>query len=218
MQSVDNDETLCFIKKYITGEIIAIMNICVYGAASDEILDVYTDKGEELGKQIAKHKHNLIFGGGDGGMMGAVAKGVHENGGYITGVVPTFFNVDGILYENCDEMIRPETMRERKQIMEEKAEAFIMTPGGIGTFEEFFEILTLKQLGRHTKPIVILNINDYFSPIIKMLTKAIDQRFMTKTSRKLWFVTNDIDVALQYIEEYEAKEFNILELRSMKNK
>lgn len=114
------------------------MNICVYGAASDEIDKIYTAEAEKLGEKMAKCGHSLVFGGGAGGMMGAAARGIHKNGGNIIGVVPTFFNVDGILFEHCNEMIRTETMRERKQIMEDRADAFIMTPGGIGTFEEFF--------------------------------------------------------------------------------
>ena len=193
------------------------MNICVYGAASDEIDKVYIKDVEALGGKMAKRGHGLIFGGGAGGMMGAAARGVYKNGGNIVGVVPTFFNVDGILFEHCNEMIRTETMRERKQIMEDRADAFIMTPGGIGTFEEFFEILTLKQLGRHQKPIVILNINDYYSHMVDMLDRAIEQKFMTEGARKLWYITTDSDDALNYIENYKQEGFNILEIRKMKN-
>ena len=100
-----------------------------------------------------------MYGAGANGLMGAVARGVCEENGTIIGVTPSFFNVDGILFENVSELITTETMRERKQIMEDKADAFIVTPGGIGTLEEFFEILTLKQLGRHGKAIVIFNQN-----------------------------------------------------------
>ena len=102
-------------------------------------------------------------------MMGAVARGMTEVGGEILGVAPGFFNVDGILYEKCTEFIYTETMRQRKQIMEDRADAFVMTAGGIGTFEEFFEILTLKQLGRHNKPIAILNTNGYYDAMEQIL-------------------------------------------------
>ena len=114
------------------------MNICVYGASSNVIDKKYIEVTEELGRKMAERGHNLVFGGGANGLMGAAARGVYEKGGYIVGVVPTFFNVDGILFENCNEMIRTETMRQRKQIMEDRADSFIMTPGGMGTFEEFF--------------------------------------------------------------------------------
>lgn len=157
--------------------------------------------------------HALVFGGGSGGMMGGCARGVCEAKGTIIGVVPKFFDVDGILFDNCDELIRPDTMRERKQIMEDRSEAFIMTPGGIGTFEEFFEILTLKQLGRHNKPIVVLNINDYYKNILDMIDRAVKEEFMTEHSKTLFYVSEDIDDALDYIENYVPEDFNILELR-----
>ena len=148
-------------------------------------------------------------------MMGALARGVHRHGGKIIGVVPTFFNVDGILFDNCTELIRTETMRERKQTMEDLSDAFIMTPGGIGTFEEFFEILTLKQLGRHEKAIVNYDINGYFDPIINMLDKAIEQKFMTSASKELFYSTTDLNDALNYIENYNPKPFNLLEMRKI---
>ena len=145
------------------------MKICVFGASSSLIDDIYIEKGEELGEMMVKRGHSLIFGGGSEGVMGAVVRGVHRMGGEMIGVAPTFFNVDGILFDECTEMIRPETMRERKFIMEEKADSFIVAPGGIGTFEEFFEVLTLKQLGRHEKAIVVLNTNSYYDKMLDMI-------------------------------------------------
>jgi uncharacterized protein (TIGR00730 family) len=114
---------------------------------------------QELGRVLAQKGYTLVFGGGAQGLMGAAARGFKEMNGRIIGIAPTFFmNVDGVLYDQCSQFIYTETMRERKQLMEEHSDAFLVTPGGIGTFEEFFEILTLKQLGRHTKPILIYNI------------------------------------------------------------
>lgn len=191
------------------------MNICVYGAASNEIDKKYIELGEKLGEEIAKRGHGLVFGAGGSGMMGALARGVHRYGGKIIGVVPTFFNVDGILFDNCTELIRTETMRERKQTMEDLSDAFIMTPGGIGTFEEFFEILTLKQLGRHEKAIVNYDINGYFDPIIDMLNKAIEEKFMTSASKELFYSTTDMNDVLNYIENYNPKPFNLLEMRKI---
>ena len=136
------------------------MNICVFGASSSIIDEKYIRDVEELGKSLAGRGHNLIYGAGASGLMGAVARGAYEKGGNIVGVVPDFFHdedmgVDGRLYKNCTEMVITESMRERKHIMEDRADAFIIVPGGIGTFEEFFEVLTLKQLARHAKPIVL---------------------------------------------------------------
>ena len=192
------------------------MNICIYGASSAEIDKTYIDSVENLGEILAKRGHNLVFGAGANGMMGAAARGVYRAGGKIIGVVPTFFNVDGVLFDNCDELIRTETMRERKQIMEDRSQAFIMTPGGIGTFEEFFEILTLKQLGRHEKAIVVFDVIGYYDSIIKMLDIAIEQKFMTAESKKLFHISKDAEDALDYIESYIPEKFNILEIRNVK--
>lgn len=180
------------------------MNICVYGASSNVIAQNYIDAGEALGRAMAKRGHKLIFGGGASGMMGAAARGMTECGGTIIGVAPRFFDVDGILYPKCTEFIFTETMRERKSIMEEKADAFIMTPGGIGTFEEFYEILTLRQLGRHQKPIAILNVADYYRPLIRMQEQAIAQNFMKPECESLcgWF--EDVDALLDYLEQTVA--------------
>lgn len=192
------------------------MNICVYGASSASIERSYIDRAEELGRMIAARGHNLIFGAGADGMMGGVARGVTSGGGQVTGVVPGFFNVDGILYDSCNELIRTETMRERKQIMEDKADAFIVTAGGIGTFEEFFEILTLKQLGRHEKPIVILNTNSYYDNMIEMLQNSVKEHFLTKACTDLFYTTPDETDALDYIESYKAQSYNILELKNIR--
>lgn len=179
------------------------MNICVYGASSKVLDKSYTDAGIELGKFMAEHGHSLVFGGGCGGLMGAVADGMYQKGGYIKGVSPRYFDVDGILFEHCDELIMTDTMRERKQIMEDSSDAFITTPGGTGTFEEFFEILTLKQVGRHNKPIAILNTNKYYSPLLDLIDKAIADRFMTAENRNLYKVCSTPEEALSYVENYD---------------
>ena len=134
--------------------------------------------------------------------MGAAAKGVKSGGGYILGVIPEFFGEEDveIVYPHCDELIEPETMRQRKQIMEDNSDAFIVVPGGIGTFEEFFEILTLKQLGRHAKPIAILNTGGYYDALQTMLEQAMEQRFMKPECRRLYrFCTTPAEV-LDYLE------------------
>lgn len=181
------------------------MNICVYGASSEDIDYSYIEKVEKLGEMIAIRKHNLIFGAGANGLMGAVARGVYRKGGHITGVAPTFLDVDGVLFDKCTEFISTETMRERKQIMEDKSDAFIMVPGGIGTFEEFFEILTLKQLGRHSKAIVIYNINNYFDPIIQMMNEGVKKNFFNDDTIKLYQVMNDAEEIMNYFDGYASE-------------
>ena len=149
------------------------MRICLYGASSNQIDEKYIEQTEEFGRILATHGHSLVYGGGAQGLMGAAARGVHEKNGFILGIAPSFFQVDGILFDQCSEFIYTETMRERKQIMEHRAEAFVMVPGGIGTFDEFFEIITLKQLGRHNKPVAIFNINGYYDSLVAMLENAV---------------------------------------------
>ena len=177
------------------------MKICVYGASSNAIDPAYLAAGEELGRRLAQRGHGLVFGGGADGMMGALARGAHECGGEIIGVAPSFFNVDGILYEHSTEFIYTDTMRQRKQIMEEMADAFVMTAGGIGTFEEFFEILTLRQLGQHKKPIAVLNTKGYYDSMEAMLRGAVEGRFMKKACLDLFGFFEDTDALLSYLEQ-----------------
>lgn len=176
------------------------MNICLYGASSNAIAKSYINPTEELGAKIAERGHTLIYGGGAAGLMGAAARGAYSRGGEIIGVVPSFLNVDGILFDNCTELIFTETMRERKALMEQKSDAFIMTPGGVGTFDEFFEILTLKQLGRHSKPIAVFNINGYFDSLIAQLENAVHKQFMNPEIFELFISTDRADRLLDYLE------------------
>lgn len=191
------------------------MNICVYGASSNDIDKRYITAAEELGKNMAKRSHTLVYGAGANGVMGGTARGITLGGGKIIGIVPSFFNVDGMLYDKCDKLIRTTTMRERKQIMEDTADAFIMAPGGIGTFDEFFEMLTLKQLSRHTKAIAIFNVSGYFDSLISMLENAISQNFINEQCKELYRVFSDIDDMLDYIENYVPTDLNIINLKNI---
>ncbi len=193
------------------------MNICIYGASSKLIDNSYIDAGEELGRIMAEHKHNLVFGGGANGLMGAVARGIDSVGGCeIIGIAPSFMNVDGILYEKCTEFIYSETMRERKQLMDEHSDAFIVTPGGIGTFDEFFEILTLKQLGRHNKPIALLNTNGYYNHLKEFLQNSIDEKFMNSECSKLIHFSESPTDIINYIENYKPEINNLSEFKPIK--
>ena len=191
------------------------MTICVYGASSSAIDPVYLLAGEKLGQEMAKRGHSLVFGGGADGMMGAVARGFRDGGGYILGVVPSFFEDEGVekLCDFCNEMIEPETMRERKQIMEENADAFIVVPGGIGTYEEFFEILTLRQLGRHQKPIAVLNTAGYYDPMEAMLRQAVEQRFMKQACMDLYGFFGDAEELLAYLEQPSREQTDFLQMK-----
>ena len=191
------------------------MKICVYGAASPTIDKDFIEKTELLGKEMVRRGHSLVFGGGSNGLMGAVARGVKSENGYILGVVPKFFNeqIVEVIYTMCDKLIQPETMRERKQIMEDNADAFIVTPGGIGTFEEFFEILTLKQLCRHNKPIAIFNLNGYYNELVEAINKAIEKKFIRKYCLNLFKVTDNIEEMFEYLEAPQEQQCTIEQLK-----
>jgi uncharacterized protein (TIGR00730 family) len=178
------------------------MRICVYGAASPTIDDNYKEVTFNLGKLMVKRGHGLVFGGGGNGLMGAVAQGVKSENGHIIGVIPKFFDNENIeaICDYCDQLIEPDTMRERKQIMEDTADAFIVVPGGIGTYEEFFEILTLKQLCRHTKPIAVYNINGYYDSLFTVMNEAISKNFIKKNCLDLFKLTDNVDELFDYIE------------------
>ena len=191
------------------------MNICIYGASSPELDPLYSRAVYALGEKLAQAGMGLVFGGGDQGLMGAAARGFRDNGGYILGVAPSFFNVDGVLYGECSEFIYTDTMRQRKQIMEDRSDAFIMAPGGIGTFEEFFEILTLKQLKRHEKAILVYNVNGYYDKLLEMMDTAAEQKFMKEACKGLYHVFTDPDEAVEYLENYNGDELKNTRLKNI---
>ena len=191
------------------------MNICIYGASSNIIDNVYIEGGEALGKKLAARGHGIVYGGGAEGMMGAVARGVIKGGGEIIGIAPSFFKVDGVLYDKCTKFLYTDTMRERKKMMEDLSDGFLVTPGGIGTYDEFFEILTLRQLCKHLKPIAIFDINGYFKPLIALLENTISERFMPDTNRKLYFYSDNPNAIIDYLENYSAEITDIKELKNI---
>lgn len=162
-----------------------IKNVCVYGASSQQIHPDYIAVAEELGRLVAGQGYGMVFGGGASGLMGAAARGVKAAGGTLTGVAPEFFKQPGVLDEGCTQFVYTNTMRERKQYMEEHSEAFVVLPGGIGTLEEFFEIFTLRQLGRHQKPILLLNTRGYYDALRRLLQQAAQEGFLADDAMRL---------------------------------
>ena len=191
------------------------MNICLYGASSTTLAQSYLDSAYEMGTAMAKNGHTLVYGGGAQGVMGAAACGMRDAGGKIIGIAPSFFHVDGILFEECTEFIYTETMRERKGLMDEKADAFILAPGGIGSFEEIFEILTLKQIGRHNRPIAILNTNNYYAPMHQMMEHAVRENFVKAPCLGLYKLCDTPEEVLDYIEHYDAQALDIRHLKNL---
>lgn len=191
------------------------MKICVFGAASSYIDEKYIKAVEELGEAMAKRGHSLVFGAGATGVMGAAARGVKRGGGTMHGVVPSFFKENGIerLFLECDKVTYTETMRERKGIMEDDADAFIIAPGGVGTFEEFYEVLTLKQLGRHNKAIALFNIGGYYDNLQAFMENTVEQNFVSRECLQMYTCHTDIDEILDYIERYTPEEISLERLK-----
>ncbi|MDE6373328.1 MAG: TIGR00730 family Rossman fold protein [Clostridia bacterium] len=180
------------------------MKICVFGAASAHIDKIYIDKVEALGELMAKRGHSLVFGAGGTGLMGAAARGVKRGGGFIHGVVPSFFKNDGVeqLFDDCDKITYTQTMRERKAIMEDDADAFIITPGGVGTFEELYEVVTLKQLNRHDKAIAFLDVDGYYTQLEAFMHTACERKFITPSCLNLYKIFDTPEDVLDYLESY----------------
>lgn len=178
------------------------MKICLYGSASENIAEVYKQEVYALGKLLAERGHSLVFGGGCFGLMGSAAKGVKAGNGKIIGVVPEFFKGGevNVIFDGCDKFIPCETMYERKQIMEETADAFIVTPGGIGTYDEFFGVTATRQLKRHDKPIALFNVNGFFDPLDEMIKRG-DKEGFIKNLDGLYFITADKSALLDYLEK-----------------
>lgn len=191
------------------------MKICVFGAASKIIDQKYTDAVEEMGEYLAKNGHDLVFGSGSTGNMGAAARGFRKGGGKTHGVIPEFFKEDLSDYVDftCDEMTYTKSMRERKAVMEDVADAFIITPGGCGTFEEFFEVLTLKQLGRHRKPIAVYNIDGYYDSMHAALLHSVDEGFIRSNFSALYRVFDSLDGMIDYLENDDMQGLTIHDLK-----
>lgn len=185
------------------------MKICVYGASSRAIDPSFIEAGETIGKMLASKGHTIIYGGGGEGMMGAAARGAVSKNGVVIGITPSFFETDGVLFDKCTEMIYTETMRERKKLLEEMSDAFLVLPGGIGTYDELFEIMCLRQLGIHLKPIALCNINGYFDPLIEMLDKTAEKNFMTEKSKSIYFVSDDFDEIIKYLETHKGEKLKL---------
>jgi uncharacterized protein (TIGR00730 family) len=155
-----------------------LANICVYCGSGDGKGQTYLEAAETLGRDMAKRGIGLVYGGGSLGLMGQVARGVLAGGGKVTGIIPHFLQTKEKMLTEVQELILVDDMHERKKLMFERADAFVALPGGIGTLEELVEQLTWAQLGRHNKPIVLANINGFWTPFLKLLGHMRDESFI----------------------------------------
>lgn len=173
-----------------------IRSICVYCGSRPGRDPAHMAAGRALGQSIASHGLSLVYGGGTKGIMGAVAKGVLENGGHVTGIIPEFLMDMEATQDSLgdlSELIITEDMHQRKHKMFERADAFVTLPGGIGTLEEIVEIMTWGQLGRHEKPMVFANINGFWNPMLDLLNHMSEEGFVHTAHRVQPMVIDDIE-------------------------
>ncbi len=174
--------------------------VCVFCASSDHVPHRYADLARELARRMREREMRLIYGGGNNGLMGVLSRELHALGGKITGVIPLGLKDLGYAYEEADEIVVTDGMRERKAVMEERAEGFIGMPGGFGTIEEMVEVITLRQLRMHDKPIVVLNTGGFYDGLLRQFETGYRERFIFEECRELYLVTESVDEALGYIE------------------
>lgn len=177
-----------------------IKKVCVYCASSSKVNSQYVETARKLGKILAENDLELVYGGGSVGLMGVLADSVLENGGRVTGVIPRFMVEVEWQHNGLTELVLTETMHERKEKMAELADAVVALPGGCGTMEELLEMITWKQLGIHSQPIVIVNVNEYYTLLLAQFQQAADELFMRPQHLEMWSVVTDADEVLRAIE------------------
>jgi cytokinin riboside 5'-monophosphate phosphoribohydrolase len=177
-------------------------SLCVYCSSSDRLDRKYSDVATQVGAEMARRQWTLVYGGGKTGLMGAVARGVKSNGGRVVGVIPEFMKVRELEFTEADELISVLTMRERKMLMETRADAFLALPGGWGTLEELLEILTLAHLEVLRKPVVILNQDGYYDDLLRFCQKIVEEKFMHATIHGKYSVARTVDEIFPLIENW----------------
>lgn len=176
-------------------------SICVFCGANAGTDPIYTQTATQLGEHIALHGYRLVYGAGNVGLMGVVADAVLQHGGKALGVIPEFLEKWEVAHYGLDELVLTNTMHERKAIMAEQADAFVALPGGYGTLDELFEILTWRQLKLHQKPIGLLNVKGYFDPLLSMVAQMEQEGFLKAENRALLIVETQIDTLFEQLQK-----------------
>lgn len=179
-----------------------IQSICVFCASSQSVSDLFKAVALELGRELGKRGIDLVYGGASIGLMGCVARGVHEEKGKVTGVLPEFFKTKDIEYSEADELIVTRDMRERKAVMDQRSDAFIVLPGGIGTLEEAMEILSMRQLRLTDKPLVFINTQGFYDGLLATFEEMVDLKFAKPNITDMYEMVPDPQSALNYLLSY----------------
>lgn len=180
-------------------------SLTVYCASSTQLEPAFHRAADLVGTGLASRGLSLVYGGGCIGLMGEVARSAAKGGALVTGVITHKLVEHEQANNECDELIVVDTMQERRTIMMERGEGYLVLPGGVGTYEEFFEVLVGRQLGDHTKPIGIVNVNGYFDPLGDMLEHGIEHQFIRPALRELLFIDPCPDAVLDYIMEHKGE-------------
>jgi len=181
-----------------------MQSICVFCGSSLGGRSIYQTAAIALGKVLAQRNLQLVYGGGNVGLMGVIADAVLENGGAVIGVIPEFLAAKELAHPNLTQLHVVHSMHERKALMAELSDGFIALPGGFGTFEEFCEILTWAQLGLHHKPQGLLNIDGYYNPLLQLFDQAVTEKFLRGDLRSLVLQASDPDELLNQFEHYQS--------------
>jgi uncharacterized protein (TIGR00730 family) len=174
--------------------------LCVYCSSSDRLDNKYSVAAEALGRAMVARGWGLVYGGGKTGLMGMVARTVKKSGGRVTGVIPEFMKVKELAFDEADELVTVVTMRERKLLMESRADAFVALPGGWGTLEEIMEILALRQLDVLRKPCVFLNQDGFYDDLFRFFERMIAERFNKPSNLDLFRVARTVDEVMDLVE------------------
>jgi len=186
-----------------------IRSVTVFCGSSDSVDRKYFAAAEELGAKLARRGWRLIYGGGGVGLMGSLARAVLAHGGEVTGIIPKALLELGVSDTGLTELVVTDGLRDRKAIMDERGDAFVALPGGLGTLEEVLEALTLKQLGYHRKPIAVLDLHGFFDPLWAQFQRGIDEGFIKPEFLDLWYPAPDIDALLRYLDDYEPHGYGL---------
>ncbi|HEX6257260.1 MAG TPA: TIGR00730 family Rossman fold protein [Euzebyales bacterium] len=174
----------------------APLSVCVYCSSSDDVSHDLRALAEAVGTGLARRGWAMVYGGGAVGLMGVTARAALAGGARVTGVIPDKLVDREVALHDISELIRTRTMRERKQLMDDRSDAFLILPGGIGTLEELIEMMSLRQLGYHDRPIVVLDADGFWAPLRRLLQAMDDRRMLHQPMHRLWTYAHDVDAAL----------------------
>ena len=182
--------------------------VCVYCGSSSNVDDAYKEAATALGKDMATQGWGVVYGGGRVGLMGLVADSTLEAGGKVVGIIPSHIQEREVQHEDLTELHVVDTMHVRKQMMVDRSQAFVILPGGLGTLDELFELLTWKQLGLHDKPIVIVNMNGYWNEMLKLVRHIASQGFMRENDLNLFVEVKDVQQVAEAIKNAPSEKFD----------